>query len=271
MGYDILRELTAAAHAEKPGSLVVGEIVNYPARWLQSLDAVMGFTFRLTILGVVGGTISPAAAGRMLARMVNDAGIEPLLRSWLMIDNHDLPRIAWLLPVLSQRRIAQALQFSLPGAPNIYYGSEVGMTGGPDPENRAPMRWDLLHDANPELIWMRQLIALRKTQRALRIGDFRLIEAEHLLAFERYTDRALETVIAVANPSVSPVRETVMVANPSLMDVTPMVDLLSPASTPSICSIEAGLLHLNVPPETIYLLQPREQELGGYSRYKRVE
>jgi cyclomaltodextrinase len=62
----------------------------------------------------------------------------------------------------------QALQFTLPGAPNLYYGAEVGMTGGADPENRGPMRWDLLRDDHPELAWMRQLIALRKQHRALR-------------------------------------------------------------------------------------------------------
>jgi glycosidase len=70
--------------------------------------------------------------------------------------------------------MVQTLQFTLPGAPNIYYGAEVGMTGGPDPENRSPMRWDLMHSDNAELVWMKQLIALRKAHRALRVGDFRL-------------------------------------------------------------------------------------------------
>jgi cyclomaltodextrinase len=47
--------------------------------------------------------------------------------------------------------MVQVLQFTLPGAPNIYYGAEVGMTGGGDPENRAPMRWDLMRDDNADL------------------------------------------------------------------------------------------------------------------------
>ncbi len=203
--------------------------------------------------------------------MVNDCGIEAMLKSWMMLDNHDLPRLATLIPETPRRRLVQTLQFTLPGSPNLYYGSELGMTGGDDPENRAPMRWDLAHDANPELAWSKQLIALRKEQRALRIGNFRLVEAERLLGFERCTDRALETVIVLANPSPAPVTERVLLANADLMDVSLLIDLLGPAGAPPVATVEAGLAAVTLPPETIYVLSPREPEQGGYSRYKRVD
>ena len=161
LGYHFLRELTQAAHEEKPGSLIVGEIVNYPDQWLRSIDAVMNFTLRQIVLGAINGSLTPAAAGRMLNRLVSDAGIEAMLKSWVVIDNHDIPRIASLLPDMAQRRMAQILQFTLPGAPNIYYGSEFGMTGDGDPENRGPMRWDL-RCGNPELVCIKKLFALRK-------------------------------------------------------------------------------------------------------------
>ena len=86
--------------------------------------------------------IDAATAGRMLSRIIDDAGIEPMLKSWLLLDNHDTPRLATVLPESSQRKLAQMLQFTLPGSPNLYYGSELGMIGGNDPEMRAPMRWD---------------------------------------------------------------------------------------------------------------------------------
>ena len=270
LGYDYLRDLTRAAHEEKAGSLVVGEIVNYPAEWLQSLDAVMNFSLRHIVLDAASGVIPPATAGRMADRLIRDAGIEPMLKSWMVIDNHDIPRIATQVPEVSQRRLVQALQFTLPGAPNIYYGSEVGMTGGGDPENRGPMRWDLVHDDNPELVWIKKLIALRKAHRALRIGNFRLVESDKLLAFERYTDRALETVTVLANPSSAPVTERMMIANAGLMDDTPMTDGLSPADTPSVCTVGAGFMTVTVPAQTVMALMPRERSLGGYSRYKRI-
>ncbi len=273
LGPTYLADLTRAAHAEKPGSLVVGEIVNYPSDWLRSMDAVMNFSLRQIVLGAASGEISPAMATRMTARMVRDAGIAPLLKSWMVIDNHDIPRIATQLPKLAQRRWVQALQFTLPGAPNVYYGAELGMVGGGDPENRSPMRWDLLSDANPELQWMKQLIALRKQHRALRVGDFRTVESERLYAFERHTDKALETVVVLANPGPEPVTERVMIANPSLLDGTPMVNLLDAAQgadAKPVGEVGSGFMTVTLPPETVWVLAPRLPQLGGYNRFKRV-
>lgn len=130
------------------------------------------------------------------------------------------------------------------------------------------MRWDLVRADNPELMWIKQLIAMRKQNRALRIGNFRLVDSERLLAFERYTDRALETVVVLANPSDAAVTDRVMIANADLMDDTPMVDLLSPAETPAAGVVGAALMTVTVPAETVLILTPRERSLGGYTRYK---
>jgi glycosidase len=270
LGLPFLREMTDAAHREKPGSLVVGEIVNYPAAWLKSIDAVMNFTLRDLVLGLAKGDIEPATASRMMARLVQDAGIEPLLKSWVVIDNHDIPRIATQLPWNDQRRLVQALQFTLPGAPNVYYGAEVGMSGGADPENRGPMRWDLVKADNPELVWVKRLIALRKQHRALRVGDYRTVEAQRLLAFERHTDRTLETRIVVVNPGTETVRERILVRNAFMMDDTPLVDVLGLVPGPAPTSFGPGFITVEVPPQGVLVLQPQPKPLGGYTRYKRV-
>jgi glycosidase len=267
IGFQWLEQLTRAAHAEKPGSLVVGEIANYPKEWFPAVDGVMNFTLREIVLRLADGRMTPALALRMVERMVVESGIENLLRSWLMLDNHDTPRIATALPHEPSRRLAQVLQFTLPAAPNLYYGSEVGMTGGDDPEMRGPMRWDLVRDDNPTLQWTQQLIALRRRHRALRVGDFRTLTTERLFAFERHTDRALDTVVVVANPSDVEVRETVMVANSKLMNVWMMVDALNGRDKQRITS---GLLELVMPPKSVKVLVPEASPGGGYSAYKRV-
>jgi hypothetical protein len=99
-----LHDLTCAAHAEKPGSLVVGEIVNYPGAWLRSIDAVMSFSLRHILLDTAAGVTPPATVGRRLERLIHDAGIEPSLKSWMVIDNHDIPRIATQIPRRAQRQ-----------------------------------------------------------------------------------------------------------------------------------------------------------------------
>ena len=128
MGFEFLHGLTQAAHAEKPGSLVVGEIANYPKEWFPAVDGVMNFTLREIVLRLADRRLSPSLAAQMLDRMVRESGTENLLRSWLMLDNHDTPRLATVLPDEAQRRLAQLLQFTLPAPPNLYYGGEIGMS-----------------------------------------------------------------------------------------------------------------------------------------------
>lgn len=268
IGMELLQALTQAAHEEKPGSLVVGELWNWPKEWFAAVDGVMNFSLREIILRCLDGRITTALALRMVARMVAECGTEPLLKSWLMLDNHDTVRLATALPHERARQMAQLLQFTLPGAPNLYYGSELGMEGGADPEMRAPMRWDLATEDNPTLRWTRRLIALRRQQRALRVGDWRAVECERLLAFERHTDRVGETVIVLANPSDHPVAETVLVANSRLMNNSPVNDLLEPGRghTPFL----AGLLEVRLEPWEVRVLQPHVQAERGYTTYKRV-
>jgi hypothetical protein len=131
------------------------------------------------------------------------------------------------------------------------------------------MRWDLANDSNPELHWMKQLIAMHKGERALRVGDFRRVESDRLLAFERYTDHVLDTVIVLANPSAQEVSERVMVLNPALMDDTSMKNLLEPKS-PFPVKTSSGFLNITLPPHGVLVLKPFERDFGGYSRYKRM-
>lgn len=270
LGHRYLQDLRAAARKEKKDALIVGEIVNYPDAWLRSMDGVMNFTLRQILLGLAEGKLSPHMTARMVQRLVRDAGIEPLLKSWVVIDNHDIPRVATQLPDTSTRRLVQALQFTLPGSPNVYYGSEVCMIGGGDPENRGPMRWDLVGPDNAELIWMKKLIRLQQSHRALRVGDYRTIESQRLFAFERHTDKVLETRLVLANPGDAEVTETVLVANAHLMDSTPLVDLLANDTQTPVTSTGPGLITVTVPARSVRVLQPVERDLGGYSRYKRV-
>jgi cyclomaltodextrinase / maltogenic alpha-amylase / neopullulanase len=272
VAYDIgpqyLSELTQAAHAEKPGSLVVGEIWNYPRGWMPALDGIMNFNFREITLQVLDGRITPATATRMLERVVQDTGIEPLLKCWLVLDNHDLPRLPNVLPHEARRRLAQVLQFTLPGAPNVYYGSELGMQGGGDPEMRAPMRWDEVRDAHPELQWMKSLIALHQNERALKVGDWRAIDAEGLLAFERHTDRVGDSVFVVVNPTSKPVTGGLLLRNAGLMNGWPLVDVLGPKQAPAV--IFSGMTSMTLPPYSWRVLKAEIAPKGGYTPYKRM-
>ena len=274
IGFKYLGELTQAAHDEKPGSLVVGEIANFPKEWYPSGDGLIHFTLRQVILGVAGGRIDPATGQQMIARIVQDADYEHILKSWVYLDNHDTARLATALPDPRARRLAQVLQFTLPGSPDLYYGTELDMPGGDDPEMRAPMRWDLVKPDNAVLNWSKRLVALHKDNRALRVGNYRAITAGKLMGFERWTDRAADTIVVLLNPTDQAVTDTVLVANSKLMDGSRLVNLLADKAdpaTPAAVTLSAALMRVTLPAHGFAVLKPDAAPPGGYTNYKRVQ
>ncbi len=269
IGFRFLGELTQAAHRKKPGSLVVGEIANYPKEWYPSVDGVMHFTLREILIRMLQGEIEVRTAAAMVSRMIDEAGTDNMLKSWIFLDNHDTFRIRTVLGQDPLVRLAQVLQFTLPGSPNLYYGTELGMTGGDDPEMRAPMRWDWVRDDNATLAWTRKLIEMRKQHRALRVGNFRLLGTDKLFAFERYTDRIADSVFVLANPGRTDLTEIVLLPNSKLMNGAPMVNLLDRNAKP--LTIMTSLLKVTVSAGGMLVLKPDVAAVDGYTSYKRVQ
>lgn len=138
-------------------------------------------------------------------------------------------------PGREERRIQEtilAFQFVYVGTPMIYYGDEVGLWGGDDPDCRKPMLWpDMVFDnekAHPcdyvpdcddrrpsdrvridkELLaFYKVLTSFRHQYPSLRRGSFKTIHIDdnkRLFAFERELDG--EKVVAVFNGSDRPVK-----------------------------------------------------------------
>lgn len=111
------------------------------------------------------------------------------------IDNHDVPRFVNQLYFFPEERLKQALAFMMTytGIPILYYGTEIGMDGGADPDNRRDMDWS----AKSQLIdYVKQLTAIRKNNKALIYGDFQVVPIEnHTLCYLRqYEDNTVLTV-----------------------------------------------------------------------------
>ena len=71
-----------------------------------------------------------------------------------------------LLVAKERLRMASFLQFTLPGAPTVYYGDEVGMEGYADPFNRRTYPWG--REDEELLAHYRRLGQLRRDNPALR-------------------------------------------------------------------------------------------------------
>lgn len=267
IGPDLLGEITKYAHKAKKGSLVVGEMLGYPAGWFPSVDGQYNLFAPHLCMQVLQGNVDGGRAGAMLDDYIQDAGIENVLKSWLIVDNHDTPRLTSMLPDAKDRMLELALQFTLPGCPNVYYGSELGMEGGGDPENRAPMRWDLVSKKNETLNWVKQLIAFRRSHPSLRYGDFQALRTEKLLAFTRTTGKLRENVIVVVNPTTKKVKETFAHRLGNVMSWEDMHDMVTGERTNQF----SGLMTVEMPPKTVRIYTPMTGRVNGFSPFDRIK
>jgi glycosidase len=73
-----------------------------------------------------------------------------------------------------------AFMFTIPGLPFIYYGSEFGMTGADDPDNRRMMRFnkDLSQNELEMLLETSKIVKMRNSHSALKYGDFQTVVIE---------------------------------------------------------------------------------------------
>ncbi|MBK8806105.1 MAG: hypothetical protein IPO21_05440 [Bacteroidales bacterium] len=76
---------------------------------------------------------------------------------------------------------------TIPGIPVIYYGDEIGIAGGADPDNRRPMRFEGLNIGEQEtLFYAKKIMSIRKNSLSLIYGNFIFLNKKgDILAFCR--------------------------------------------------------------------------------------
>ena len=81
-----------------------------------------------------------------------------------LLDSHDTERILATAKGDTQLvKSALACLFLQRGTPCFYYGTELELDGGPDPDCRRVMPWERVSDSNEMLDFMKKLIQLRKS------------------------------------------------------------------------------------------------------------
>lgn len=220
------QEFRRRVKAKNKDAYIVGEIWHRSDRWLQGdqFDAVMNYQFtRAAVSFCIGarhadramlhdmsyGDITNADA-KTFAELVEQVQTwyfpEITYAQMNLLDSHDTARFLTIAKGdKTALKLAWLAMFTYPGAPTIYYGDEIGMGGGKDPDCRRSMIWD-------ETKWDRELfetakkyIALRNKYRSLRRpgGYARLLAQGLVYAFARQLEG--ETVIVVMNSGDKPV------------------------------------------------------------------
>ena len=186
--------------AAKPDALIVGEVWHDAIRWLDGaqFDSVMHYPWRDAVLAYLRDEINPSAfaarttALRHLYEPSVEAGLMPLLGS------HDTVRIRTELFGRADRAgQAAVLLLTGAGAPLVYYGDEIGMEGGEDPDNRRCMEWDEARWDRDILHTYRTLTRARAERPWLAWGehvDLMTDDTRHIYAYRRAARGTLESV-----------------------------------------------------------------------------
>jgi len=179
-----------------PEAYIVGEIWDDATPWLEGdeFDAVMNYRFQKALLGYFAEeTLDTRALDQTLRRIMLDYPEQTTAVMFNLLGSHDTARPMTVVKGdVASVKLMATVQFTFEGAPCIYYGDEIGMEGGKDPDCRRCYPWDKPELQNRELFaYYQKLIAIRKANPALRTGSFRPIVVDNereLYAYERQTD-----------------------------------------------------------------------------------
>ncbi len=212
-----------------PDAYITGEIWDHAEAWLdgRTFDAVMNYPFaRIAVAWLFDQKkkVSASEADRRFRELRLAYPLEATLVMQNLMNSHDTDRLISMAfnpdreydhgnraqdngpnynnakpdaTAYARARLAALLQMTYVGAPMVYYGDEVGMWGGDDPNCRKPMLWEDLQpydrpDENyvhrDQLAHYQRVIALRNAHPALRTGTIQTLltdDATDVWAFLR--------------------------------------------------------------------------------------
>ncbi len=203
------QEFRRRVRAINPQAYIVGEIWHEAQRWLQGdqFDAIMNYLVTAAAIGFFGGQrvnmdevnkcgglqnrVHPGMKAydfaNELDRLFNLYSPEITRAQLNLLDSHDMPRfLSCTNGDRDSLKLAWLFMFTIPGAPCIYYGDEVGMDGGHDPYCRKAFSWDENKWDQDLLGYVKSCAQLRKEQTALRRGEYKRIHADgDVMVFSR--------------------------------------------------------------------------------------
>lgn len=210
LSHTFCKELRRRMYALKDDFYILGEVWHDSMPWLRGdeFDAVMNYPFT--------GTVTDFWEDKTLTKESFEYGINRCFSMYMkqtndvmfnLLDSHDTIRL--MNRVKNVNKVIQMLTvlYTMPGAPCIYYGTEVALAGGPDPDCRRCMPWKEIEAGEYEkpLRLTKQLIALRKEMPVLRNQEYEftyVFPDERVLEYtkiEKETGNRVQVILNVSD------------------------------------------------------------------------
>ena len=192
ISHDFWIEWRKMVKAENPNAYIVGEIWDDASPWLKGdqFDAVMNYRFRGACVGFIALenlTASQVDSILQAQRSQYPGDVNEVLQN--LIGSHDTERFLTLSGNdVGKLKLTALMQMTYLGAPMIYYGDEIGMEGGKDPDCRRTMIWDTTKWNMDLFKWYQKLIGIRNAHPVFRRGSYKTIMIDNerkIFAFSR--------------------------------------------------------------------------------------
>ena len=183
VSHRLLKELHRRLRAIRPDVYLLGEIWHDASPWLEGdeYDGVMNYPLQQAVKGFFAHTDRTARTLAWdLQRCMGMYRRQTGQVMFNLLDSHDTDRL--FTRAGSEDAFFQqlAMLFTLPGSPSIYYGTEIGLPGGHDPDCRRCMPWDQLEEPENRrrIRQLQELIRLRHTVPALRESGLCFVQTQ---------------------------------------------------------------------------------------------
>jgi cyclomaltodextrinase / maltogenic alpha-amylase / neopullulanase len=256
---DFWREWRTAIKAHRPDAITVSEAWFDCSKYLlgDMFDSTMNYIFRNAVQEYAMGGDARKLYGN-LELLRESYPPQALYALMNLLSSHDQARAlhyfgyrdeasdAVTIALAKQRlRLAVFFQMIYPGSPTIYYGDEVGVTGGEDPYNRATYPWaDIGGKPDNELLAdFKRLIKIRNDHAVLRRGSIDApiyVDGNVIVLLRRLND-----TYAISATNNSADARNVTLKLPAAMDALVFKDALDVAAP--VLNVQGNLVNFIVP------------------------
>ena len=196
--WDFWKKFRNTVKSTKPDAYTVGEIWEDASSWVQGdkFDSVMNYVWRKNMVAFFAeGGMSVDTFDQNLTNLRLAYPKDATEVMFNILSSHDTPRFLSLAGENKWKlKAASFFQMTYVGTPVIWYGDEIGMTGGMDPDCRRTMDWNNIDQ--DMLNHYKKLIKIRKAHPALSYGYYQGIMKHNdkkLYAYARHegTDKLI--------------------------------------------------------------------------------
>lgn len=187
------RRFRQAVKAENPNCVIIGENWLNANEYLQGdqFDSVMNYAFTKACLDFFAfGTLDASGFADKLNEILmrNTDTVNSMMLN--LLDSHDTPRFFTQVGKDQNKlKSALAVLYLYVGTPCIYYGTEIAMPGGIDPDCRRVMNWEKVESerAKDNSVWnlIHYLTDLKKNESALSSSQVKIYAKDNIFYLER--------------------------------------------------------------------------------------